>query len=126
MLGSYSKAELVKTSADQICPLQNHPTSLIQPLVLLQAIPFLSFFSSLVPLSPHLLHREITLHYLLSVKKNLCGLQLVNNLMAYFLALKIIKIEETGLAHPLSFYARVTGVLAFRVDRKSELIKCNV
>lgn len=116
MPGSYSKAELVETWTDQICPLQNHPTSLIQPLVLLRGTLSLSLsFSSLVPLlSPLTALRN---HTSLSFKcKNLCRLQLVNNSMAHFLAIKLIKIEERGLAHPFSFYARVMGVLAFRVD----------
>lgn len=125
MLGSYSKAELVKTLADQICPLQNHPLFPHSTSGLPSRYSFSLFLFHLWYLFfPHLLHREIILHYLLSAKVSV-GFSLIN-LMAHFLAIKILKIEGTGLAHPFCFHARVMGILAFRVDRLSELIESNI
>lgn len=72
MFGSLSKAELTKTSIDQIGPLQNHLISLIQPLVLPPGISFFSSFFFFLPDIPlllsHLLHWEIIPHHLLGLK----------------------------------------------------------
>ena len=125
MLGSYSKAELVKTLAGQICPLQHHPccshstSGLPSRYSLSLFLLHLWYF-----FFPHLLHREIILHYLLSTKISV-GFNLIN-LMAHFLAIKILKIEGIGLAHPFCFHVRVTGISAFRVDRLSELIESSI
>lgn len=122
MLGSYSTAELVKTLAGQICPLQNHPLCPHSTSGLPSRYSFSLFLFHLWYLFfPHLLHRKIILHYLLSAK-----ISVGFNLMAHFLAIEILKIEGSGLAHPFYFHARVTGILAFRVDRLSELIESSI
>lgn len=101
MLGSYSKAELGKTLADQICPLQNHPLFPHSTSGLPSRYSFSLFLFHLwYFFFPHLLHGEIILHYLLSAKISV-GFNLIN-LMAHILAIKILKIEGTGLAHPFA------------------------
>lgn len=99
MLGSYSKAELMKTldrSALSLVKSPHFPRSVSGPL---QGIFFslhlsLSLSFLLPLLSPFTAPKN---NALLSFKyKNLCRLQLVNKLMTHFWAIRILKIEEKG------------------------------
>lgn len=105
MFGSLSKSELVKTLISQICPLQNHPISLIQPLVLPPGIPFISlsfyFFLSYLFLFPH---GKIILYYLIGVKISVgFGAWVIWWLVSS--PIKTIQVEETSLSSPFILWA---------------------
>lgn len=107
MFGSLSKSELVKTLIDQICPLQNHPISLIQTLILPPGTPFIS-----LSLSYFLFFSDISFYFPLycmgesfSITKISVGFNawLIWSLVSS--SIKTIQVEETGLSSPFILWA---------------------